>query len=179
MEKEQEIDNFLYLVSVKEIQKREVYKFNLIADKGQLRFITKTLKLLEIKRAKIQGLLKLKQKDEIFLDAIVSAKLIQPCSITLQPVIINIEKNVSRKFFIRSPKTDLNKIQTVNLSKESFDTETVDNTFNLADILIETISLETPDYPKSYGASLSDLTFDQGAFKNNPFSILEKLKKNL
>ena len=41
---------------------------------------------------------------------------------------------------------------------------------------METISLETPDYPKKSGASLNTIpteTLD----RENPFSILSKLKK--
>jgi hypothetical protein len=41
---------------------------------------------------------------------------------------------------------------------------------------METISLETPDYPKKSGASIS-LTRTENVDRENPFSILSKLKK--
>ena len=41
---------------------------------------------------------------------------------------------------------------------------------------METISLETPDYPKKSGASVI-LTRTESMDKENPFSILSKLKK--
>ena len=47
---------------------------------------------------------------------------------------------------------------------------------NLGEVLMETISLETPDYPKRSGASLH-VTAMSSTNSNNPFSILTKLKK--
>ena len=47
---------------------------------------------------------------------------------------------------------------------------------NLGEVLMETISLETPDYPKRSGASLQ-ITPMSSTDSNNPFSILTKLKK--
>ena len=41
---------------------------------------------------------------------------------------------------------------------------------------METISLETPDYPKKSGATI-DLTSKESIAIENPFSILSKLKK--
>jgi len=46
----------------------------------------------------------------------------------------------------------------------------------LGEVLMETISLETPDYPKRSGASLR-LTPITSTNPINPFSILSKLKK--
>ena len=50
---------------------------------------------------------------------------------------------------------------------------------NLAEILMETISLETPDYPKRSGVSLASILGEKVDVKNSPFSVLDKLKKNL
>ena len=47
---------------------------------------------------------------------------------------------------------------------------------NLGDVLIETITLETPDYPKKSGASIK-LAPKEDINVESPFSILSKLKK--
>ena len=73
----------------------------------------------------------------------------------------------------------MNKVQKINLSRESFNTETIYSRVNLAEILMETISLETPDYPKRSGVSLTSILGEKVDVKNNPFSVLDKLKKNL
>jgi uncharacterized metal-binding protein YceD (DUF177 family) len=94
-------------------------------------------------------------------------------------MIININTIITRKFLISTPKISFENISSLNLTKESFETETVYNNINLADILIETISLETPDYPKRPGASLTSENNSDTTPKNNPFAVLSKLKKNL
>ena len=62
------------------------------------------------------------------------------------------------------------------LTEKSFDNEIILDQINLGDVLMETISLETPDYPKKSGASMS-LTHTESIDRENPFSILSKLKK--
>ena len=179
MKNEQEIENFEFFVSVDEIKRIENHKFELIASKSNLIFITTVLKLLKVKSAKMEGYLKLESKNMILLNAKVTSKLIQPCSITLDPVIINIRKNIKRNFLIKNPENNLNKVQRINLTRESFNIETIYSKINLAEILMETISLETPDYPKRAGVSLTNILGEKIDHKNNPFSVLNKLKKNL
>ena len=62
------------------------------------------------------------------------------------------------------------------LTEKSFDNDIILEEINLGEVLMETISLETPDYPKKSGASL-DIIPTEGLDKENPFSILSKLKK--
>ena len=65
---------------------------------------------------------------------------------------------------------------TLELTEKSFDDDTVVDEINLGEVLMETISLEIPDYPKRSGASLR-LTPTSSTSPVNPFSILRKLKK--
>ena len=62
------------------------------------------------------------------------------------------------------------------LTEKSFDNDIILDEINLGEVLMETISLETPDYPKKTGASIN-LTPTESMDKENPFSILGKLKK--
>ena len=179
MKNEQEIENFEFFVSVDEIKRTEEYQFELVASKSNLIFITTVLKLLQVKSAKIEGYLKMENKNRILLNAKVTSKLVQPCSITLDPVIINIRKNIKRTFLIKNPENNLNKVQRINLTGESSNIETIYSKISLAEILMETISLETPDYPKKAGVILNNILGEKVDIKNSPFSVLNKLKKNL
>ena len=64
----------------------------------------------------------------------------------------------------------------LELTEKSFDNDIIQDDINLGDLFMETISLETPDYPKKSGASIS-LTETESINRENPFSILNKLKK--
>ena len=96
----------------------------------------------------------------------------------MDPVIININKDLQRFFVIKTTEENLSKTQRINLTEKSFETETICSKINIAGVLMETISLETPDYPKRSGVSLESIIGEKAPLKNNPFSVLNKLKKN-
>ena len=106
----------------------------------------------------------------------VTAKLIQPCSLTLEPIVTNISKKIWRTFSIESSKNKSIKKSTFELTEKSFDHDIIIDGINLGEVLMETISLETPDYPKRSGASLN-VTPTSSTNSNNHISILTKLKK--
>ena len=102
MKKIQEIDNFTHIVSLEHLKREIEYEFNLWCSENGLRELTEKLNILEAKKASISGTLKLETNKQIILQCTVKAKIIQPCSLTLEPVVTNISKQVLRTFFIGS-----------------------------------------------------------------------------
>ena len=176
MKKIQEIDNFTHIISLEHLKREIEYEFNLWCSENGLRELTEKLNILEAKKASISGTLKLETDKQIILQCTVKAKLIQPCSLTLEPVVTNISKQVLRTFFIGSNSNSPLKKSIFELTEKSFDTDIILNEINLGEVLMETISLETPDYPKKSGATIR-LTSKENIAIENPFSILNKLKK--
>ena len=176
MKKIQEIDNFNHIVSLEQIKRDIEYEFNLICSNNALKELTEKLNVLEVKKAGIDGMLKLQTANQIFLSSMVKAKLIQPCSLTLEPIITNISKRILRTFSVGSKKIKPIKKSVFELTEKSFDYDIILDEINLGEVLMETISLETPDYPKKSGASISS-TRTESIDRENPFSILSKLKK--
>ncbi len=176
MKEIQEIDNFSYIISLEQIQRDIEHEFHLVCSKDALRELPKRLNVTEAKKASFNGYLKLQVANQIFLCGTVKAKLIQPCSITLEPVVTTIYKRLARTFFFGANENKPMKKSVFELTEQSFDNDVILDEINLGDVLMETISLETPDYPKKSGASIS-LTRTESIDKENPFSILSKLKK--
>ena len=176
MKKSREIHNFTHTVSLEQLKREIEYKFDLFCSKDDLNQLTNKLNVLEAKKACINGTLKLQSATQIFLKGNVTAKLIQPCSLTLEPIITNISKKVLRTYTVNAKKNKPIKKSTFELTGKSFDNDLIIDEINLGEVLMETISLETPDYPKRAGASLR-LTPLSNSPANNPFSILGKLKK--
>ena len=79
-------------------------------------------------------------------------------------------------FYIESNENKPIKKSVFELTEKSFDNDIILDEINLGEVLMETISLETPDYPKKSGASIS-LAPTESIDRENPFSILSKLKK--
>ena len=176
MKKTQEIDNFTYIVSLEQIKREIEYEFNLICSNDALKELTEKLNVLEVKKAGINGKLKFQSANQIFLSGTVKAKLIQPCSLTLEPMITNISKRILRTFSIGSKKIKRVKKSVFELTEKSFDNDIILEEINLGEVLMETISLETPDYPKKSGVSIN-LKPMESIELESPFSILSKLKK--
>ncbi len=176
MKKIQEIDNFTYIVSLDQIKREIEYEFHLICSKVGLSELVDKLNVLEAKKAGITGVLKLQTANQIFLNSTVTAKLVQPCSLTLEPVVTNISKQILRTFSIGSKRNTQTKKSVFELTEKSFDNDIILDEINLGEVLMETISLETPDYPKKSGASINIAPKDS-IDVGNPFSILSKLKK--
>ena len=176
MKKIQEIDNFSYIILLEQIKREVEYEFNLVCSKDALRELPKRLNVIEAKKASFNGHLKLQVANQIVLCGTVKAKLIQPCSLTLEPVVTTIYKQISRTFLVGPNEKKPIKKSVFELTEESFDNDIILDEINLGEILMETISLETPDYPKKSGASIS-LTPIESIDEENPFSILSKLKK--
>ena len=176
MKKIQEIDNFTHIVSLEHLKREIEYEFNLWCSENGLRELTEKLNILEAKKAGISGTLKLETGKQIILQCTVKAKIIQPCSLTLEPVVTNISKQVLRTLFVGSNSNSPLKKSIFELTEKSFDTDIILNEINLGEVLMETISLETPDYPKKAGATMR-LKSKENIAIENPFSILNKLKK--
>ena len=176
MKEIQEIDKFTHIISIEQLRREIEYEFNLNCSENGLRVLVDHLNILEAKKASIQGILKLQTEKQIFLNAIIKAKLIQPCSLTLEPIVTNITKQVLRTFSIGSNENMKIKKNVFELDEKSFDNDIIIDEINLGDVLIETITLETPDYPKKSGASIK-LAPKEDINVESPFSILSKLKK--
>ena len=176
MKKIQEIHNFSHIVSLEQLKREVDYEFNLVCSSDSLKELSDKLNVLAAKKASIYGTLKLQTEKQVFLNGKVTAKLIQPCSLTLEPIVTNISKKIWRTFSIESIKNTSIKKSTFELTEKSFDHDIIIDGINLGEVLMETISLETPDYPKRSGASLN-VTPTSSTNSNNPFSILTKLKK--
>ena len=176
MKKKQEIDNFSHIILVEQIKREIEYEFHLVCSKDALRELANRLNIIEAKKASFNGNLELQLTNQIYLCGTIKAKLIQPCSLTLEPVVTTIHKKITRTFFIGSKENKPIKKSNFELSEKSFDNDTILDEINLGEVLMETVSLETPDYPKKSGASIS-LTPIESIDEENPFSILSKLKK--
>ena len=176
MKKTQEIDNFVHIVSLEQMRREIDYNFILVCSKSSLSVLAEHLNIIEAKKASIQGTLKLETEKQIFLNAIIKAKLIQSCSLTLEPIVTNINKQILRTFSIGSSKNMETKKNVFELNKNSFENDMIINEINLGDVLIETITLETPDYPKKSGASMN-LAPKEDINVESPFSILSRLKE--
>ena len=176
MKKIQEIDNFSHIISLEQIKREIECDFHLICSKDALRELPERLNVIEAKKASINGHLRFQAANQIGLRGTIEAKLIQACSVTLEPLVTTIYKEIKRTFFFGSNENKPIKKSVFELNENSFDNDIIIDEIDLGEVLMETISLETPDYPKKTGAFIK-LAPTESLDKENPFSILSKLQK--
>ena len=137
MKKIQEIDNFTHIVSIEHLKREIEYEFHLVCSKDALRELPKTLNVIEAKKASFNGHLKLRVANQIFLCGTVKAKLIQPCSLTLEPVVTTIYKRIERTFFIEKNENKPITKSVFELTEKSFDNDIILDEISLTNLIPE------------------------------------------
>lgn len=169
--------NFSYLLKIDELNQQQ-YKFELRPDADELLDITQILKVEEVKDFTGDVFLKLNKKEHsLRVWGVVSAKVLLKSVISLENFWRDIKTPFELFYDTSATYKDIRDMAT-GINDEVPDI--VENgTINLADICIEQIALNLDDYPRAEGEEFdfSAYSDEEPAKKENPFSVLKKLKK--
>lgn len=170
--------NFSYPIKIDELNQNQ-YKFILHADADELEDITKILQVERAARFHAEIFLKRNHKENLLkIWGIVEARLELKSVITLE----NFYRNMKVPFELIFD-TNANYQDIRNLAADINDDipDIIENgTINLADICLEQIALNLEDYPRAEGEEFNYSDYDNTppeTAKENPFAVLEKLKK--
>ena len=167
--------DFSYPLKSEELGQCE-QKYTLKADKGQLEFLTDVLQVPSVKSFEANIWLKFYKKRGI-LDVWGNIN----ANIGLVSVI-------SLDEFDKLHQTDFKITYDTNATYEEIKEQDDDimadipdiitnGEINLADIAIEQLALILDDYPRKAGEVFDEVIEDVSPIRNNPFAVLEKLKK--
>ena len=143
--------------------------------------------ILELRSLRGSAKLRPYRKAGLTLDCDFSAELVQACVVTLEPVVQQVEDHFTRRYL---PENELLRRQAhapaveVNVDAEAEDEpELMENgRIDIGEAVAEELALAMDPYPRKDGISfepvIEDEVDDAPETKPNPFSILEKLKKN-
>ena len=154
--------------------------FNVKPKKKVLSFLAKEMKVLSFDKLNFFGSFQQNSLSRWQLNANLNFHVIQECVVTLEPVTSFINSNVKR-VYSKDFSTISEKMTESDLSKAEY--EKFEETLNLMDILLEELSLNTPEYPKVENISKirkknEETMGDQGKYPENPFKILKDLNKS-
>ena len=91
------------------------------------------------------------------LDGSLGATVVQPCVVTLEPVTTRIDTHFSRRFVANFEMPETSEAE----MPEDDTIEPLQESLDLAEILIEALAIALPDYPRSDGAEMGAQTFAQ------------------
>lgn len=83
-----------------------------------------------------------------------TAKVVQPCSVTLEPVPATLEEDVVRHFIADWTEPDAEEIE----MSEDDTSEPLPEVIDLGDVAMEALSLALPLYPRAAGAELGQVS---------------------
>ena len=154
--------------------------FDLTVDENQAREIAKQLGVVSVRKVRFKGAIR-RDRDDWLLEGTLGASVTQSCVVTLEPVRTRIDVDVRRRFTNNIPEA----LESDTIIPSDDEIEPLGAIIDPANIAIEAIALELPEYPRADGAALEDAIYsppgadpltDEAA---RPFAGLEALKKKL
>lgn len=168
---------FSYPIKIDELNQNQ-YRFELIADADELKDITAVLQVEDVKTFKADIFLKLNLKEHLMkVWGNVAAKLELKSVISLENFVKDFDVPFELVFDTKATYQDIKDME-AGINDDVPDI--IENgQINLADIAIEQIALNLDDYPRAEGEvfDFSKYAEVEPIKKDNPFAVLEKLKK--
>ena len=157
--------------------KRENINFNFQPKNKLLNNLAEKIKVIEFKNINFSGHLLQKSTSEWQLNANLNFIVIQECVVTLELVTTSIKSKVNR-IYITGFCENVGKGNEHNLYEIEY--EKLEDSIDLKDLLLEELSLLTPEYPKVRDIEKvrgkNDKKYEQMKDDaENPFLILKKL----
>lgn len=159
---------------------RKPLRFDLVPDPSGRQAVAGDLDLLDLPEMRFSGVVRPAGKD-VVLEAVLTATVVQPCSVTLDPVTTRIDEAVSRRYVADWVEPEGDEVEV----PEDVTVEPLPQAIDVAEVAIEALALALPLYPRAPGADLGEAVFAPPgvaplrAEDMRPFAGLAALKDRL
>ena len=160
------------------LRRSKSYKINYKSSYQQLMQLAKILKVEKVTEFSFSGQCFQSSKHQYALRASLKATLIQNCVISLSPIETEIHHKIDQCF---SDKVQESIGNTITVGLNDTEVEMLDYELNIGDIMLESLSLEIPLYPKKKNIIFEGVTAKISGVEpldqtpNNPFASLKKI----
>ncbi|MFT3689919.1 YceD family protein [Paenirhodobacter sp.] len=141
-------------VKIAELAARKPTRFDLIPDAETRACIAEWAGITALATLRLKGELTPKGRHDWLLTAALTARVEQPCVITLTPVVTDLSETVERRYLADMPEPEGDEIE----MPEDDSAEPLPATIDLAAVALEALELALPLYPRAEGAEFSDTT---------------------
>ncbi|MFV0358831.1 YceD family protein [Tropicimonas sp.] len=129
--------------------------FVLEPDPRQIQELKAALDLLDLREVRLAGQLIPEGRADWRLEATLGATVVQPCSVTLEPVTTRIDTPVLRRYLAGYTAPDDAEAE----MPEDDSIEPLPASVDLGQVLGESLALALPDFPRAAGAELAQADF--------------------
>ena len=155
--------------------------FTIEPDSDARKALARALDVLQIKKLKFEGALIPTGRRDWRIEAKLGATVSQACVVTLDPVTTRIDEDVSRRYLAEVAEIEAAEIE----MPEDDNIDLLPDSLDVAQVMIEALSLALPAYPRVEGADLEQVNFSKpgtAAMTDDdakPFAGLSSLKEAL
>lgn len=174
-------ENSPHLLRVADLPNRKTTHFSIAPDERSRKAIAEELGLVSLRKLTFKGDLRPLGKKDWLLTAKLGVSIVQSCVVTLEPVRTRIDKTITRHFISEMTIPD----ETEAEMPEDDSVEQLGDSIDLEASMIESLSIELPDYPRSPSAEAQTANFTEPGKKAmtdddaKPFAVLATLKEKL
>jgi len=145
------------VVRVSDLARGKTRKVEISPDPAARNRIGADLDLLELRKLSLQGKLTPLDRRDWRVEGQLGATVVQPCVVTLAPVVTRIEEPVARNFIAewQPPAGD-----EVELPAD-VDTEPLGAAIDLGVMMVEALALALPTWPRADGADVEEAVFTE------------------
>ncbi|PJI92050.1 uncharacterized metal-binding protein YceD (DUF177 family) [Yoonia maricola] len=160
---------------------RKPTAFALEPTANERKAIAAKLEIVGIKKLRFTGSLAPQGRQDWTLTGDLGATVVQDCVVTLDPVTTRIDESVTRSYTADMPEIEASEVE----MPEDDTVEALPETLDLAQVMIEALSLALPPYPRREGADLSNAVFTEPGLTPmtdddaKPFAGLGALRESL
>jgi len=138
----------------KSLAARKPTRFDFYPDATARTAMATALGLIEVPMLRLQGELRPVGRHDFELVAELTARAVQPCSVTLAPVPCTLNESVHRRF-----SADYTTPEGDEVEMGDDETDPLPEVLDIAEIAVEALALALPQYPRAPGAELGEAVF--------------------
>jgi len=145
---------WIHPLRVAELAGRKPTRFDLSPDKATRAAIAGWAGITALETLRLTGALTPRGRSDWDLEARLTARVVQPCAITLAPVTTDLSEDVVRRYLSDMPDPTGDEIE----MPEDDTAERVPTVIDLGAVALEALELALPLYPRAPGAELGTLS---------------------
>ncbi len=132
---------------------RKPTRFTLAPNAAERAAIAADLDLLDLPEASFTGELRPVGRGDWHLTGHLSARVVQPCVVTLAPVTADITDEVTRRYLAEMPEPEGDEVE----MPEDDTVEPLPSVIDVGQVMTEALALALPLYPRAPGAELGEV----------------------
>ena len=145
------------VVRVSDLARGKTRSVEIVPDAAALSRIATDLGLLELRNLRLEGRLTPLDRRDWRFEGQLGATVVQPCVVTLAPVVTRIEEPVTRSFIADWQPPEGDEVEL----PEDVDTEALGAEIDLGAMMSEALALALPAWPRAEGADLDGAVFTE------------------